>query len=607
MDQDQQHSDSQWNFHEEDLDLDDGDIADYATMSKMEQELRSYIVYLTDPLTTVKTNDIFETQYNKPGVALQLCQYYYERPHLKSYTINTELPRMNYTVILDNDTILTSRDEIEEWFSQFLSPLLANDSVKRDDYLVHDMLIRCSNQSLLADIFEALTTDDEKSKCKVPLIRNRLSASLVATKCRFVIDLRNPELEGPGFKRSVHVDCTFLIAIPSQKNLKLELAALRFLIDFSPEPQAPSISYTVVSINSLLNLQHQTDCDKLHLAAVHLEKDFNARKISSEPCYDHESDSTINTNAIIRDNFLNSITSTHRGISSALREIDHATNVSRKFNYLKSIAVSLPGLAAAAATQNTHEDIHTNLSCTAHGINHRSRVKDTEDMEELSKVNDSLLTSISFKPKQENSLSKPKPENYSKMSIHQHLVDEQSRPPPVLGSLIMTGLKNLAKAATLPDSSSQTQHKAEREKLREYSLEKEPCNSPHIEVKGNENGDGGTIDLTHDEKTELNDGWQDDDLFFEDEESVTEITDLARKDQYAIDENQSGVIFFSKARENMNNLDTKIFWAQALRRIADEEPTDCNICEARNDDIPAKRNRKRYTTRAERLGLNTAS
>ena len=87
-------SDNEWDFDEDELNLDDGnDVckeqgtpASKRTLSKFEQELRSYILYLADPLIAGKINQMFQVQYNNPQPALQLCQYYYARPQLRSYT-----------------------------------------------------------------------------------------------------------------------------------------------------------------------------------------------------------------------------------------------------------------------------------------------------------------------------------------------------------------------------------------------------------------------------------------------------------------------------------------------------------------------------------------
>jgi len=103
-------------------------------------------------------------------------------------------------------------------------------------------------------------------------------------------------------------------------------------------------------------------------------------------------------------------------------------------------------------------------------------------------------------------------------------------------------------------------------------------------------------------ETEMNDGWKDDDLFFEDDEKVIQ-TDEPCNQVTLPKAVPSCDRFFSMTREAMNDTDSKIFWAEAIRRINDAraDPVlrfpDCE----EPSFIPV---RQRYRTRAERLGLN---
>ena len=623
MDQEEECQDN-WDFDEDDLDLDDDDknvnmvpilltgdlrsLGDHTksmiqgsdmhtrtrtrtpsvSNSKIEQDLVSYIQYLSDPETVIKVNKNILQGLSSPEKALQLCQYYYARPQLKSYTIHTELSRMNYTFILDKDTVLTTPEEIEQWYTQSLSPLLLDKDggMNRDEYLLEDMLIRCSNQSLLVDLLEAITTEDDRKGGGL-IQRKRFSLSTVATKCRFVVDLRNPKLEGYGFKRNVHIDCTFSISIPTpQDNVKLQLATVRCLVDFSPEPSSPSIVYSIVSIHSLLNMQASKDRENLHSVAIYLESmihyDDEYEEIQTTSTYNQD---------ILRDHFLQSLTtSTHRGITSALREIDHATNVSRKFQFLKSMAVSsLPDIVPTITT-TLDDDYDESLELDK--IHHPSRITNHDP------------------------------------SIHGNnstTMEVSSRPKPVLGSLIMSGLKTLAKATTtIVDSQSKDVVVVEK---KDASIVSSP-----LQVHGTDTYRGDIYDnvvqmktTAHDidhEEIQIHDGWDDDDddvLLLDDEVDgdselntltvavINEINqeDISHNKQKQRNNNNNNI--FSKVRDTMNNQEIKQFWVEAIQILVENRPLDDPRDDDTNhhDDHPLDiPKRKRYITRAERFGIN---
>jgi hypothetical protein len=577
----------QWNFHDESFDFDDGvstksfpsegrESRQSSVRSEAEQELRSYMIFFTDPFLTEKINNVFQAHYNNPQVALQLCQYYYARTNLKSYTIKAELNRMNYTLILDHDTVLTSNDDIENWYFHTLLPLLSDDNKNPNEYLVHDMLMRCSNQSLLADVLEALTTDDIQSKCKAPLIRHRFQASPLAKKCRFVVDLRDPNDEASILGRHVQVDVTLVISIPTMQNSpndRLDLASIRILIEFSPEPNAPRLSYSAVSIDPLLDVDSDIDSQKLHLAAMTINDHF---ALFTETTNDDDH-SMSNSRDIFRDNFVK----THAGLTSALREIDNATNVSGKLNYLKSLTASLPTLSAAASEIVT--------AATTSGTF----------------VQSSPLSSF-----ENHIVPHFPPENPQTSSLHSE--NKCSRPPPVLGGLILSGLKSLAKAAILPDSSIQgideekshpghdsvpltSSHSLWLSSVKQYeSFIPSETNPLSNASKGNMSNIYNS-DAHSDE--DVTDGWRDDDLSLQDDDFILQTIDSNSSQDHSGRGN-----LWARVSEDLDDLETKRFWSEVLEKIKDGHEDS----EPENEVSP-KTLRARYRTRAERLGFNRSA
>ena len=362
--------------------------------SAMMDNIMTYIHDLADSALLHTTNHILESNLNNGDAALDLCRYYHDRPQLRDYTLNTEIPRMDYQIIISDEVVLTDTHDIQKHFLDY--PV---------DDLVDDMLLRSSNQSLLADVFPILTDP-------AGMIRNQFLATAVATTCRFVIDMRRSNQP----QRHLQADCQLNLSIPSGENgpsfqSKLNLCSLRLLIHFCPEPAYPSIKYEVVSIRPLLNPSIPIDVEKIRVAAVALEDQSltdNALSINV---------SLNNVNA--RDNFIQSIISTQSGLKSALKDIDDVVNVSSKLTMLKSVTSALPSLPSA------------------------------NDIIEASGVTEVV---------QPNSKNDPFTNELEEEQYHhgrrEHLITEAtsiSRPKPIVGGLLLSGIERLAKAATIPD------------------------------------------------------------------------------------------------------------------------------------------------------------
>ncbi len=213
-------------------------------------------------------NGAFDVEFNaNPTVADDMIEYYRSRPELKEFTLKSELPRMDYEVLLldqqTNETLkLTNTDEIRSYFASL-------EDGNMDEEV--ELLIRASNQSLLADPLAMLTGEGEGK-----LVHSgSFHSTVIATECSFKLDLRH---EG---QRRVKVHCELAICVPSgadnaagyegtltpensesdqkleRKSATLELARADLAIQFSPSPTStpsgPLVKYTLLDIKPTIS------------------------------------------------------------------------------------------------------------------------------------------------------------------------------------------------------------------------------------------------------------------------------------------------------------------------------------------------------------------
>ena len=406
------------------------------TTETMVENLNNYIHDLGNGTLLNTANQMFGSKLNNGEEALELCRYYHDRPQLRDYTLNTEVPRMDYQVMISDEVVLTETFDIQKHFSDY--PV---------DDLVDDMLLRSSNQSLLADAFQIITGPDG-------IVRNQFLATAVATTCRFVLDMRRSNSNQP--RRHVQADCQMMIGVPSGEpsQSKLNLATLRLLIHFCPEPAGPpSIKYEIVSIRPLLNPSVQTDELRIRHAAESLEEHDMLNDASS-----FNNTSPNDTNA--RDNFIQSITSTQSGFKSALKDIDNVINVSSKLNILKSVTSALPSLPTVddiMDASGVQDQVLPNNS--THNTFIGTRTNGMEQEEDPSKMREPLMSETDA---------------------------PLSRPKPIMGGLLLSGIERLAKAAALPDVSVldfDNQVAPQEEGLKLYKVDEETLPLPVSEPK----------------------------------------------------------------------------------------------------------------------------
>lgn len=366
------------------------------------EKLISYIQDLHSPTLLKSLNEILDEECNNTEFALKLCRYFHQRENLREYTLDIEVPRMDYQVILSDEWILSEATEIRQHFAE--NPV---------DNLVDDMLLRSANQAILADIFPIITGPDK-------MIRIQFLANAVATKCRLVLDMRS--------SRYLQVDCTMTISIPSgmpSHSTKLDLAKFRLIIEFSPEPSAPFVNYRLDSIQPLVDVV--VDEQKIHLASEAIDL-HNLDAIEREWVYTNSYD--------LRDSFLESIMSTQTaaGLKSALLEIDGVVNVSSKFNLIKQHLVLPSADEILNAENDLNESDEQGDIVSNHGKRRNRQILPPNHVSSLAK-------------KQVLPPPCPPPASHHGASM---------QPKPIIGGLLMSGISRLAKVASAQDE-GQTQ------------------------------------------------------------------------------------------------------------------------------------------------------
>mmetsp|Transcript_28547 Transcript_28547/g.40774 ORF Transcript_28547/g.40774 Transcript_28547/m.40774 type:complete len:554 (-) Transcript_28547:18-1679(-) len=219
-------------------------------------------------------NDAFDLQFNaNPMVGDDLIEYYNAHSELKEFTLKSELPRMDYEVLVADENAkegrkLVTPEEIRSYF----------DDADIDEE--SELCIRSANQSLLADPLSMLTGEGNG---KI-IHSGSFYSTVIANSCTFKLDLR---YEG---ERRVKIYCELAVCVPSgddsteeteetcATSASLELARANLIIQFGPSPTAtpsgPLIKYTLSSIVPTLS-SSSDDVQALHLAAAALARDRN--------------------------------------------------------------------------------------------------------------------------------------------------------------------------------------------------------------------------------------------------------------------------------------------------------------------------------------------
>lgn len=298
----------------------------------MEEEILSYLRQLDQLHTSV--NAVLQYEYNTPEKAVELLQYYQERPNLQEYTIQKELGRLQYRVILERNhggRMITDPKQIAACF------------VERNQSL----LSRCANQSLLADLVHVITGPDL-------IVRPQWHAAATAKTCQFLIDYEQ------GY---VHVQTTMIISLPTedqQQHGRWNIAELSADVIFYPSSSPtstskahPYVEYRILHLRTVaftadISWRDHLDSTIRMLDSIRNDHDDAFHRSIDEDDNEYRDAFLIQSQSLLQHSA--------RGMKLALQDIDAVVGIGQK---LKQIPAFLPTdvIQAAAEQEMPHSPI----------------------------------------------------------------------------------------------------------------------------------------------------------------------------------------------------------------------------------------------------------
>lgn len=491
-------AEDEWSF-EDDSFLDEPTITQPSAppSEKQEQTFQNLVRYIeTLPALLPSLNALLEAEYNTFHHAIELTEYYKSRPQLYEYTLDTELPRMEYQVVLPNQKCLTDKYQVQQY-------LLA-----QKNHEENNILIRSANQSLLADLLAQLSGPDR-------FIQHQHLATAVATSCHFVIH--------PSF---VECHCLLTLSLPSATGDRLDVARLKVSIDFG---QPPSVTYRLHEVERIIQ-----DLECLRETAAFLSSLEDDSFVEEEaPANDD----------LVRDAFMAKLSQTqqfvedsHAGLSSAWKQIDSVANVSKKMSFLKKGLTNLPTTetlekVAAVPAPSQSRRPPPPPPPPPHKAYHRP-LAPPKLAQHIGGANP-----LAVNPP-------PPPSNVRRGPPAHPPETTGDRPAPILGGLLRSGWNRLAQTVTLPDEEQHGYPSAETPAIPKLyrpentamkdtlPVENRQAHPPPISPQQRQqnsmlqpqapppkvanDGDGGNEDIAQAAESALHDGmqdgWGDDDL-----------------------------------------------------------------------------------------------
>jgi len=192
--------------------------------------------------------------------AKSLIDYYKARPELTHYTITKELRRIKkYTIYTEDHTKLTDPSDILKY-------------QKENNTETNDLLWRCSNQSLLADVIASLTSP-------TGLIRPQMGAGTTVNDLSLEINFSrsstddNNDDNNKNNKASpyVRVECSLNVSIPdNNNNNRIDLACIHVFVYFCPSRQDLKVQVQNITSYPLLKEEEIDRAAKSFVAASSL-------------------------------------------------------------------------------------------------------------------------------------------------------------------------------------------------------------------------------------------------------------------------------------------------------------------------------------------------
>ena len=391
-------------------------------ISKMVENISNYVTSLNRMLSSI--NAVLEFEYNTPQKAEELVEYYGSRPKLAEYTRSKELHRMNYKVVLPHGHVETNKERI-------LAENLLSDK---------SLVSRAANQSLLADLLQVITGNDL-------IVQPQYFAICVATWCGFTIHI--------GDQGADMVDCraTLSISLPTEQGDRLSIAEVSVLVIFSPSQ--PMVEFKVLKIDVLLEDHSQLVGVAEFINAMEGHNNYEDDGLQNDVSAD-----------IYRDAFLENsqrmLSLSSKGMKSALMQMDSVINIKGK---LQSISNFIPGtdqlLAAAEeeakAFTEARNQQQQQQQQSGNGFPRPSPPPPPRpSISNFIPGADQLLTA------EEEAKSSVKVRNRKQQSAGHEFPrpppplprapgSDEYRPQSILGGLVRSGWKTLAKSVVLPD------------------------------------------------------------------------------------------------------------------------------------------------------------
>ena len=339
--------------------------------SKLEYELHDYIVSIPQCRITQLKKILLE-QYSTPEKAMELYQYYMKRPQLLQYTMDKELSRLDYTIVIGSNGVTHSYPkevimvQDKEEIRQILSSLQTNNNGPTiDDSTLLPLSIcgRCANQSILVDILQAMsqpTPPHSDNSNDMILLPSKYMCSAVASHCHFTIDL---------IQSCVNVKAYFHISLPLL-NQRWNIGQIRMTMNFhcprstnNNDPQQPllppSVDFHVEDYKSLVDVVDILDSNTDEAYAKHLQQCATIiRELSmmdddgtidnhhhQPPLQQLPVGSSVEGIMNFRDAYVNELLTTTDvvvdGMKSAWQDFDTATGLVSKFKQLPSLLPSV--------------------------------------------------------------------------------------------------------------------------------------------------------------------------------------------------------------------------------------------------------------------------
>jgi len=233
-----------------------------------EENITSYVRYLRCPSLVDALNGQIGKELHTKEAAAALCDYYRRNPKLKSLTLSKEITRLDYEFTLKAGRSLRKAEEIREYFEE----------QRRCDE-IDDLVLRASNQTLIADLLELLMSDSGG------VVRRQYLATAVATKCRFFV---NMGIRFKSERKFVKCVCDFVVSIPGGHDgrSRLNLAIVRAGVFFSPGKAGgyggdgaagPLLRYQILGIEPCLDPERDAQIIKISASwlAAHLHHEEN--------------------------------------------------------------------------------------------------------------------------------------------------------------------------------------------------------------------------------------------------------------------------------------------------------------------------------------------